>query len=81
MPPFRPGQSGNSLGRPSKGRRKKIVPRGGLQNYYREASRGCCEVDICRSLRLSYDSWVRIKDEDPRALDAFSAYSRILRTG
>ncbi|MEJ1339417.1 MAG: hypothetical protein RPU34_10420 [Candidatus Sedimenticola sp. (ex Thyasira tokunagai)] len=34
------------------------------------AARGCREIDIARASGVSYNTWMRIKDEDPRALDA-----------
>ncbi len=43
----------------------------------RLGERGVSETDICKALGMSYKTWQRIKEEDPRALDALEEARRV----
>ncbi|MES9957101.1 MAG: hypothetical protein ABW086_08630 [Sedimenticola sp.] len=51
-------------------RPKKIIKPNQYEKITEMAARGLREVDIARSLGMSFSTWKRIKDEDERAMDA-----------
>ncbi|MES9887278.1 MAG: hypothetical protein ABW140_10730 [Candidatus Sedimenticola sp. 6PFRAG1] len=51
-------------------RPKKFIKEGQYKLITEMAARGLREVDIARGLGMAFTTWARIKDEDPKALDA-----------
>lgn len=52
------------------GRPKKFIKEVQYDQITEMAARGLREVDIARGLGMSYDTWKRIKNENPRAMEA-----------
>ncbi|MBD3615843.1 MAG: hypothetical protein HUJ22_04655 [Gracilimonas sp.] len=49
---------------------KKVLPEGGLETIRTLGKRGVNETDIAKALGMSYDTWLRIKRENPEAKQA-----------
>lgn len=59
---------------------KKTIPKNGLQKIRSLAERGVSEVDIAKSLNMSYKTWQRIKEEDPDARNVLEEARQIEET-
>jgi len=52
------------------GRKKKQLQKTDYLKIRRLGARGVSEVDICKSLGISFPTWKRLKQEDEKALEA-----------
>ena len=59
------------------GRRKKNLPANGLEIIRNLAEKGVRETDIAKSLGMCFDTWLRIKNENPEALKALEEAKQI----
>lgn len=65
---YKPGQSGNPAGR-----RKKPLPRHGLELIEQLAAKGCREIDIGRAVGMSPPTWIDRKNTCPEIQAAFDS--------
>ena len=59
------------------GRRKKNLPANGLDIIRNLAEKGVRETDIARALGMCFDTWLRIKNENPEAMKALTEAKQI----
>ena len=52
---------------------KKTIPPGGYKLIRELTANGAREVDIARALRMNLRTWMRLKEEDEKALAAWEA--------
>lgn len=58
------------------GRKKKELKQTDYNKIRRLGARGVSEVDICKSLGISFPTWKRLKEDDPAALEALDEARR-----